>query len=94
MVEARVSAVVDDRAGRIFGHDLLVAAVAVAPASAVAAANQGSHQTAQSTSPLQPDTDWRVDRVHVGPRRQIRRILYANIYSNNRDSKSKWKFHF
>lgn len=93
MVEARVSAMVDDRAGRIFSHDVLVAAVAVASASAAAAANQGSHQTAQSAPPLQPDTDWRVDRVHVGPRRQIRRILYANIHSKQPRFKSKWKFY-
>ena len=73
MVETRVSTVVDNRTGGIFcQEDVLVAAVS---SSVAAAANQGSHQTAQSVSSLQTDTDWRIDSIHVTSRRQIRRIL-------------------
>lgn len=76
MVETRVSAVVDNRTGGIFRQDL-VAAVSSSSSSAcnAAAANQRSHQTAQSSSTFQSDTDWRIDSVHVASRWQIRRIL-------------------
>ena len=84
MVETRMSTVVDNGTGGIFSQeDVVVAAV---PSSASAAANQQRvHQTAQSisTTTLQPDTDWRIDCVHVASRWQIRRILYSNFNPKN-----------